>query len=322
MSNRFMGLVLGLTASVLGSAAAAAADYPVRPIRLVVPASAGSSADVAARSVAHKLTSALGRSVFVENIVGAGGRLGAAAVARASADGYTLLYGTSITQALYPALASTINYDPLKDFTPLGQTFWFATVLVCNSSVPFTDLPGLIKYAMENPDQLTFANSGIGGGNHFSTELFAKMADIKIRHIPFRGNAPGIHAVVANVVSCTSQTEVKSFVGQGQVRAFATTGKRRDPRFPDLPTVAEAGVAGYETSWWHAVYVPAGTPSVIVEKLAGALQAVMQDSDVRAQLEEIGLVAQYRPAEQVTQQMSSDMASFRRIAKESNISLD
>ncbi|GLR99649.1 tripartite-type tricarboxylate transporter receptor subunit TctC [Bradyrhizobium liaoningense] len=109
---------------------------------------------------------------------------------------------------------------------------------------------------------------------------------------------------------------------EGQLRAFATTGKRRDPRFPDLPTVAEAGVAGYETSWWHAVYVPAGTSSAIVEKLTGALQAVMQDSEGRAQLEEIGLVAQYRPAEQVTQQTSSDMASFRKIAKESNISLD
>ena len=147
--------------------------------------------------------------------------------------------------------------------------------------------------------------------------LTGMMFDQNIRHIPFRGNAPGIQAVVANR---TSQKEVKPFVGDGQLRAIATTGKRRDRRFPDLPTVSEDGVEGYATSWWHALFVPAGTPSSIVEKLATALQDVMQDGEGRSQLEEIGLVAQYRSPEDVTGQTLTEVGNFKKIAEE--ISLD
>lgn len=299
-----------------------ASDYPSRFIRVVVPASAGSSADLAARVLGRKLSVVLGQSIVIENKVGAGGRIGAAEVARAAADGYTLLYGTSITNALYPALVKPLSYDPLKDFVPLGQTFWFATVLTCNSQMPFKDITGLIAYAKENPEKLSFANSGLGGGNHFSNELFAKAAGIRIQHIPFRGNAPGIQAVVGGFVNCTSQTEVKSFVEAGQIRAFATTGKDRDPRFPDLPTMAELGLAGAETTWWHALYAPAGTPEHIVRKLQDAVKQFAEDAEISGQASEIGLVPEYKTPGQVSQRTTEDIELFSRVARESGIRLD
>jgi tripartite-type tricarboxylate transporter receptor subunit TctC len=322
VSVRSTILFCGVAALLSAATAAPAEDYPVRPVRLVVPASAGSSADVGARVFAQKLSGILKQNVIVENKVGAGGRLGAADVARAAPDGYTLLYGTSITQALFPALAKSVTYDPLKDFTPLGQTFWFATVIACNAKVPFSDLRGLIEYAKANPDVLTFANSGLGGGNHFSNELLATMAGIRIKHVPFRGNAPGVQAVVANFVNCTSQTEIKSFVESGQLRAFATTGKERDPRFPDLPTVGETGLTGYEMTWWHAVYAPAGAPSPIVQTLKNAVKQVAEDAQVASQTLEIGLIQQYRSPAEVSQQTATDIEKFRQIARESQIRLD
>jgi tripartite-type tricarboxylate transporter receptor subunit TctC len=320
-AHRLHALVL--TASLLLSASPMlAAEYPTRSIKLVVPASAGSSADLGARVFAKRFSIILGQAVIIENKVGAGGRLGAGEAARAAADGYTLLYGTSITQALYPALVNSITYDPFRNFTALGQMFWFATMLVCNSEVPFTDLKGLIAFAKNNPDKLSFANSGVGGGNHFSNELFARMADIKVQHIPFRGNTPGIHAVVSNFVNCTSQTEVKSFVEAGQLRAFATTGKKRDPRFPDVPTLAEAGLSDAETTWWHAVYAPAGTPAQVVERLRSAVLEAARDPSLGDQTREVGLIQQYLEPDEVTQRTRNDIALFSKIAKESNISLD
>lgn len=302
--------------------AMASEEYPSRPLRVVVPASAGSSADSAARAFSQRLSGVLGKPVIVENKVGAGGRIGAAEVARASPDGYSLLYGTSITQALYPALGQNVAYDPIKDFEPLGQTFWFATVIVCNAQMPFKDFRGMLDYARANPGQLTFANSGNGGGNHFGNELFATMAGIKIHHVPFRGNAPGIQAVLANVVNCTSQTEVKPYVESGQLRALATTGKERDPRFPDLPTVEELGVRGYVTTWWHAVYAPAGTPLAVRRKLEDAVELAAQDRGVYARTVGIGLIPQYLPPEQVTRRTKADIEMFKRIAAESKIQLD
>lgn len=312
-----------LVAAVVASNAVwASEDYPNRAIRMVVPASAGSSADSAARSLSLRLAELLGKPIAVENKVGAGGRIGAAEVARATADGYTLLYGTSITQALYPAIGQNVSYDPIKDFVPLGQTFWFATVIVCNSQVPFKDFKGMVAYAKANPGKLTFANSGNGGGNHFSNELLATMADIKLHHVPFRGNAPGIQAVLGNVVDCTSQTEVKPYVDSGQLRALATTGKERDPRFPDLPTVEELGVQGYVTTWWHAVFAPAGTPADVRRKLENAVKIAAQDQGVSSRTASIGLVPLYLPPEQVTQRTRLDIEAFKRIAKESAIQLD
>lgn len=314
-------LLLAWCASTV-TATFASDDYPNRPIRMVVPVSAGSSADSAARAFSQKLADILGRPIAVDNRVGAGGRIGAGEVARATADGYTLLYGTSITQALYPAIGQNVTYDPLKDFVALGQTFWFATVIACNAQVPFKDFKGMLAYARANPGKLTFANSGTGGGNHFGNELLATLADIKLHHVPFRGNAPGIQAVLGNVVDCTSQTEVKPYVDSGQLRALATTGKERDPRFPDLPTVEEAGVPGYVTTWWHAVYAPAGTPAPVLRKLETAVRTAAQDRAVYSKLASIGLVPMYMTPEQVTQRTRTDIDTFKRIAKESAIQLD
>ena len=301
---------------------AAAQEYPVHPIRLIVPAVPGGSWDSGARATAQKLTEVLGQPVVVDNKSGAGGRIGAAEAARATPDGYTLLYGSSISQALYPAVSKSMTYDNLNDFIPLGQTFWYSTVLVCNPSMPFSDFAGFVDYAKKNPGKLTAANAGIGSGNHFSNELLARMAGVDIYHVPFRGNAPGLQAVLANIASCTSITEAKAFVDAGKLKALATTGKLRDPRFPNLPTVDEAGLKGYETTWWHAVYAPKGTPSAIVQKLERAVRQVTTDPKVKAATIDVGLVQQYLTPMEVTQRTLADMAKFQKIAAENKIELD
>jgi len=304
------------------ASAQAAADYPTQPIRLIVPAVAGGSWDLGARAAAQRLAEVLGQPVVVENKSGAGGRIGAAEAARAHADGYTLLYGTSISQALYPAVAKGMTYDNLKDFVPLGQTFWYSTVLVCHPSMPFNNFAGFVDYAKKNPGKLTMANAGVGSGNHFSNELLARMAGIEVHHVPFRGNAPGLQAVLGNIANCTSIAEAKPFVDAGKLKALATTGKLRDPRFPDLPTVDQAGLPGYETTWWQAVYAPKGTPPAIVRKLEQAVQQVTLDAKVHAATIDVGLVQQYLPPAELTQRTLADMAKFQKIAVENKIDLE
>ncbi|MDX3906069.1 MAG: tripartite tricarboxylate transporter substrate binding protein [Pigmentiphaga sp.] len=296
--------------------------YPARPVRLIVPYAPGGVTDVSARLVAQHLSTLLGRSVYVENKGGGGTRIGAAEAAKAAPDGYTLLYANSITHGTLPATAASLPFDPVKDFAPVAKLFWYASTIVCHPSVPADTVAELADYAKAHPGKLSYASAGPGTGNHFSSELFNAMAGVKIVHVPYRGSGPALQDVVAGQVSCTHDGAAKPQVDAGKVKAIATTGIARDPRFPDLPTVDEAGLKGYDMTWWQGLMAPAGTPPEVVARLTEAVRTLAGDEAFRAKAYDIGLNVQYAPPDALAEQVRRDIAKFRKIAADANIVLD
>lgn len=308
------GSVLCAALLTITMPAAEAQTYPSQPIRLIVPAAAGGSTDIGARLIARLMGQELNGSVFVENRGGGGGRVGATDAARAQPDGYTLIYANSITHALLPAVAKSLSYDPIKDFVPIGGMFWYSTLIVCNPKTPFKDLAGLIQYAKEKPGKLTVATAGPGSGNHFSSELLSSMAGISVTHVHYKGNSPATLDVVSGFVDCIHIGEAKPFLDAGDLKAIATTGQKRDPRFPDVPTVEEAGLEGYDVTWWQGVFAPVGTPPEIVAKLASAAQNALADPSVKPTMWDVGFVPQYVPPADLIQRMRRDADKFHAIA--------
>ena len=235
-------------AFALGAIAANAADYPTRPITLVVPYAAGGGNDVIARIVAEKMSASLGQSIVIENRGGAGGTIATRQVAKSEPDGYTLLIATS-SLAINPSLYPNVGYDPRKDFAPVGLIASSGNVVLVNMTVPVRSTAELIALAKQKPGELTFASTGTGSSVHLAAELFAGMAGIKINHVPYKGSAPALNDLVGGHVTMMFST-MASAAGLvkdgGKVRALAVTGARRSALFPDLPTVAEGGLPGYE----------------------------------------------------------------------------
>ncbi|WP_158213183.1 tripartite tricarboxylate transporter substrate binding protein [Pigmentiphaga sp. NML080357] len=320
--GRRLAAALAAAGLVLGAGQATAQSYPARSIKLIVPYAPGGVTDVSARLVAQKLGELLGQTVYVENKGGGGTRIGAAEAARAAPDGYTLLYANSITHGTLPATAASLPFDPVKDFTPVAKLFWYASTIVCHPSVPASSVAELVAHAKAHPGKLSYASAGPGTGNHFSSELFNVMAGVKIVHVPYRGSGPALQDVIAGQVSCTHDGAAKPHVDAGKVRAIATTGIARDPRFPGLPTVDEAGLKGYDMTWWQGLMAPAGTPPDVVDRLGRAARAMAADEAFRRKAYDIGLNVQYAPADALAAQVVQDIAKFRRIAAEANIVLD
>lgn len=314
--------VMCAAAFLAGVSQAYPGAFPDHAIRLVVPAAPGGSTDIGARVIAQLMGAELGQTIVVENIGGGGGRIGPMNVARAPADGYTLLYGNSIGQALIPATVKSPPYDPIKDFTPVGGMFWYSTLIVCNPAKPFNDLAGMISYAKQNPGKLMVATAGVGSGNHFGSELLASMTGTKVTNVPYKGNAPGTKDVIAGFVDCIHMGEAKPYLDSGSVKALATTGKKRDPRFPNIPTVEEAGVKGYDVTWWQGIFAPAGTPADIVAKLAAAARKAAENPTLKATMFESGFVPEYVPADEVIQRIRADMAKFHKIAVDAHLDLN
>lgn len=302
--------------------AATAQAWPTRPIRMIVPAAAGGSTDIGARQVARLMSAELGQPVVVDNKGGAGGRLGAKEAARAAPDGYTLIYGNSITHALLPATSRSVNYDPLKGFAPAGGVFWYSTLLVCNPKVPFSDLAGYISYAKANPGKLNIATAGLGSGNHFSSELLSQMAGIKVTHVPYKGNAPAVQDVMGGAADCIQMGEAKSYLDGGRLKVLATTGKARDPRFPNVRTVNEQGLKGFDATWWQGVFAPAGTPPDVMAKVTAAVRKATEDPSTKATMFDAGFVPEFVPPAQLAKRIQVDMTKFQKIATDTGIELE
>lgn len=317
-------MALGFLAAFAGGTVSppSLADYPDKPIRLVVPAAAGGSTDLGARVVAARLGQILNVPVVVENKGGGGGRIGAAYVAEARPDGYTLLYGNSITNALLPAAAGALQYDAEKDFVPVGKVFLYSTIIACNLAVPYSNVKEMVDYGRQNPEKIVMATAGVGSGNHFSSALFSSEAAIKVLHVPYKGNAPAMQDVVAGRASCIHATEVNSYLDAKKLKAIATTGLERDPRYPNVPTVSEAGLAGYDVTWWQAIFAPAGTSKDVVSKLAAGLKQVAEDPSVAEKMQPSGFSAAYASPDALTQTIHKDTEKFREIAKEAGISME
>lgn len=286
MPERLRSVFALAVAVVVGVApyGAAAQSFPQRPITLVVPYPAGGGNDVLARLVADKMSHALGQQIVVENRGGAGGTIATRQVAKSAPDGYTLLIATS-SLAINPSLYPNVGYDPRKDFAPVGLLASSANVALVHPSVPASSIKELIALAKQNPGKLNFASTGSGSSVHLAAELFAIMAGIKVTHVPYRGSGPALNDLVGGHVTMMFAT-MPSFglARDGKVRALAVTGAKRSSVLPDVPTVAEAGLPGYEALLHYGLVAPAGTPRPIIDKLNAALRLALGDESLRQRL--------------------------------------
>jgi tripartite-type tricarboxylate transporter receptor subunit TctC len=260
-------------------------NYPTRPIRLVVPSSPGGGTDITARIIAPKLSEYLGQQVVVENRSGAGTMIGGEVVARAAPDGYTLLMGIS-TLAINPAMYKKVPYDALKDFAPVSQVVSLPNILVTHPSVPVKTVKELIAFAKARPGQLNFASAGVGTSPHLSVELFLSLTGLKMVHVPYKGSGQGVVDLIAGHVSLMMPSILTAlpYVKDGRLRALGVTSGKRAAGAPDISTIAEAGVAGYEAVQWFGVLAPAGTSRAIVTRLHGEVARVLQSGEIKDRL--------------------------------------
>ena len=277
-----------LTALILValSLPAAAQDYPTRPITLVVPYAAGGGNDAMARIVADKMSRTLGQQIVVENRAGAGGTIATRQVAKSAPDGYTLVIGGTGTLAVNPTLYANVGYDPRKDFAPVGLIGASALVVLVHPSVGAKSIPELIELARREPGKLTYASAGVGSGIHLGTVLFEHMAGVKLTHVPYRGSGPALTDLIGGHVAIyfSSLPPAVQLIKDGKVRALAVTGSKRANALPDLPTVAEAGLPGYESVLHYGIVAPAGTPRPIIDKLNAALREAVAAPDTQERM--------------------------------------
>jgi len=256
-------------ASVACGAFAQSSAYPDRPVSMVVTFAAGGSSDVLARAVADAMSHGLGQQIAVDNRPGAGGQIGAEAVARAAPDGYTILFGTNGTLGIGPALYKNLRYDPLHDLAPVGLLHKLPLLLIVNPSVPAKNLRELIDYARANPGKLSFASAGVGSVSHLAGELFKEDAKIDILHVPYKGGGAAVTDLISGRVSMMLETipNALPLARSGQMHAIAVTTKERSSSAPEIPTMAESGLPDFDVSAWTGLFVPAGAPHAAIDRL-------------------------------------------------------
>jgi len=271
-------------------AGAQAQPYPAKPIRLVVPYVAGGSADITARTLAQKLSESLGVQVLVDNRPGANGMIGTDLVAKAPPDGHTLLHVASGPIVVNPSLYPKVPYDPVKDLAPISQVVSFMYVLVVLSDSPITGVPELIALAKAKPGQLSYGSTGLGGGNHLAGELFALMSGTKLTHVPYKGSAAALADLLGGQLSFMFDTPITSLphIKTGKLRAYAVTGPKRAAALPDLPTLDELGMKGFEVTQFQGLLAPAGTDRAIIAKLHQETVKALKSPDVVDRLEKQG----------------------------------
>jgi tripartite-type tricarboxylate transporter receptor subunit TctC len=284
---------IALIAAAVALGAAHAQDFPNRPITLVVPYAAGGGNDVMARIVGEKMSKTLGQQIVIDNRPGAGGALATRQVAKATPDGYTLVIGGTGSLAVNPTLLPNVGYDVRKDFAPIGLIGSSAMIVLVHPSVQAKSIPELIALAKKNPGKLNYASAGVGSGIHLGAELFANMAGLKLVHVPYKGTGPALTDLIGGHVSIyfSSLPSAIGHVKDGKVRALAVTATKRSNIFPDLPTVAEAALPGFEAALRYGIVAPAGTPRPIDDKLNAALRQALADPDTIARIARDGTEA-------------------------------
>jgi tripartite-type tricarboxylate transporter receptor subunit TctC len=275
-----LGAVLAL--GTMRAAGAGEIPYPDKPVHLIVPFPAGGGADNLARLIMPRVSRTLGQPIIIENKAGAGGNVGAELVAHAAPDGYTLLYGTNGTHSINVSLYRELRFDPVKDFAPVSRMTEIAAMLVVNPQLPVNSVTELIRYAKVNPGKLNFASAGNGTTSHLSGELFKTMAGIDIVHVPYRGGALAVTDLIAGQVQMMIDVmpNVYPLAKEGRVRGVAVSTAQRFPSAPELPTIAESGLPGFESSAWDGVLAPAGTPDAVIAKVNAAIREALADPDL------------------------------------------
>jgi len=313
LSRRFL---LPLAALLLSPTLTMAQDFPSKPVTLVVPYPAGGSADILARTVGQKLAAQLGQPVVVENKGGAGTAIGARFVAEAKPDGYTLLLGTVSSQAINPAM-SKVGYDPVKDFVPVSALASIPFVLVAHPSAPYGSVAELLAAARQAPGSISYASAGPGTSNHLAGEMLASAAKLKLLHVPYRGSAPALADVLAGHVPLMFDLQTTSLpnIATHKLKPLAVTGSRRSPLLPDVPTVAESGLPGFEVSAWFGVFAPAKLPPPVLRQLSAAMAKVLEDPALAQRLREIGAEPDPRNAAQFTAYVGEEAGKYATVVK-------
>ena len=321
---RFTAAVIVICASALAPTIAEAQSWPNRPVRLISPFAPGGGADITSRAIAQKLSTTLGQQVVVENRGGAGGMIGVDMAAKAPADGYTMVLGTIGPIAINPSLYKKMTYDPMRDLIPVSQAANALNVLVVHPSLPAKNVKEMIAIAKARPGQMNYGSSGPGATDHLAGELFNVLAGVKMVHVPYKGGAPAMLDLVAGnvqVVFSTVSTAVAAMDSK-RVRPLAMTGNQRFELMPDLPTVAEAGLKGFEVNNWYGVFLPSGTSKEIVAKLNVEVVKALAAPDVKKRLIEAGIVATSSSPEGFTSYVKAEAAKWAKVIKEAGITVE
>lgn len=306
---------------LFAATSALAQAYPTKPIRILIAQAPGSATDVISRVVGNRLSEGLGQPVVIEAKPGAGGALGTEAAAHSAPDGYTLFMANNSTHGSNPALYSKLPYDAVNDFAPISMVASVPYVLIVNPSMPVDTVDQLIKLAKAQPGKINYASAGNGSTHQFCAELLKSMAGIDLVHVPYKGSPPGVTAVVAGEVGVmfANLTDIGGQLKGGKVKPLAVTSSSRNPRLPQTPTLAEAGLPGFEILSWFALLAPAGTPASIIKQLNTEAVKVLGRDDVRSTLGAQGLTVYSSTPEQVSAHIKSEIAKFTRIAKTAGI---
>jgi tripartite-type tricarboxylate transporter receptor subunit TctC len=310
------------TAAFMVSPATFAQTFPTKPVRLLVGYAPGGIADSSARIVSQQLTSRLKANFIIDSRPGAGGRIAAEAATKVPPDGYTLLLGTEGTHSVASVTVKGLPYDAIKDFTPIGLIGKHGFSLVVHPSLPVKSLKELIALARRYPGKLNYSSSGTGSGIHFATELFRHAAKVDLTHIPYKGAAPALQDVVGGRIELTLSPSAAPQVEAGQVRLLGTTSARRDPRFPDAPTLAEAGLPGFEAIGWTALFGPANTPLAIVSQLNGAMNAALSEPDVIQRMRVWGSIASPVEPAELDALLKSEIARYRKVVADAKLTFE
>jgi tripartite-type tricarboxylate transporter receptor subunit TctC len=317
-------LAVGIVAGLALAGPAKAQDYPTKPIRLVVPFAAGGATDVLARLVGERLTASLGQQVVVDNRPGAGGNIGSDLVARAEPDGYTILMGAVGTHAINPSLYPKMPYDPVKDFAPVTLVASVPNVLVVNPEVPAKSVQELIDLAKAKPGELNFASSGNGTSIHLSGELFKAMTGTDIVHVPYKGSGPAVTDLLGGQVQMMFDNMPSSLphVKAGKLRALGVTSAKRSPALPEVPTIAEAGVPGYDATSWFGILAPAGTPEPVVTRLQGAIVQALGEPEMRQRMADLGAEPVGDTPAEFGQFITAELAKWAKVVNDAGVKLE
>jgi len=297
--------------------------YPTKPVRVIVGLAPGGGADIVARTVAQKLSQSLGQSFVVDNRSGAAGTIAIALVAKLPADGYTLLSVASEFSA-YPTLYPNVPYDPIKSFAPVSLISYAPFMLVVHPSVPAKTVKELIGLAKNRPWTLDVASAGMGSSGHLASELFQSMAEIKMTHVPYKGSGPALADLIAGNVHVlfSSITSSVNHVKSGRLRALGVTSAKRSTTMPDIPTISESGVAGYEATNWYGWLAPAGTPAAVISKLSAEIVSMLKLPDMASRLAADGGEAIGSTPEQFTDYLTAEIARKRRLIKDAGVRVE
>jgi len=316
--------VIAAVAALFLAAPAAAQTYPSKPVRFVVPFAPGGTTDILARLVGAKLSEVYGQQFVIENRAGAGGNIGAEIVAKAPADGYTILMGTPGTQAINQYVYRTMPYDTANDFAPVSLVALVANVLAVNPQVAAKDLKELVALAKARPGTLNFATPGNGTTGHLSTELLKTMAGIDLTHVPYRGSGPALQDLLAGQVQMTIDNIPSALphIQAGGLRALAVTSGKRWFALPNVPTMAEAGVAGYEATSWFVVMAPAKTPAEMVGKLSAEIDTQLKSEEMRKKFRDVGAEPVGGTPRELAAFLTAEQAKWKGVVEAAKIKLD